>query len=69
MEEKPEFKTIKEFVMYYFNHHLFQKSTFYGIAFGFLYLTNVQFRLHADELLGSSATVQAIIFYLIGKKG
>jgi hypothetical protein len=69
MNEKPEFKTIKEFVMYYFNHHLFQKSTFYGIAFGFLYFTNTQFKLHADEILGSSATVEAIIVYLIGKKG
>ena len=69
MNEKPEFKTIKEFVMYYFNHHLFQKSTFYGIAFGFLYFTNTQFKLHADEILGSSATVDAIILYLIEKKG
>lgn len=69
MEGKPEFKSFKEFVMFYFNHHLFQKSTFYGIAFGFLYFTNAHFRLHADEILGSSATVEAIIFYLIGKKG
>jgi len=69
MEEKPEFKSFKEFVMYYFNHHIFQKSTFYGIVFAVLYFTNNEFRTNANTILGTSSTAEAIIIYLIGKKG
>jgi len=80
MEEKPEFKSFKELLLFiladcylwikfYCKEHTFKPSTFVGILGFWLYYTNSQFRINMDILLGSAATVQGLFAYLIGKKG